>query len=801
MKERVRQWLWRVRSGWKVWSRQQRGQSLVIIIFALIGLLAFVGLGIDLGLVYVERVRVGRAVDAAALAAASELPLEAAAHARALVYLRENGYDPNDVGHVRVIVNPGASDEQISGASEENALTTIWLNTAYARDPTAPPGRELNTSTRIRVRVRRQVPMIFLQFVGFRRLPVEATAEAENINNLDIVLVYDRSGSMEFDTLCYGCWEAQGQKSNPSASPCANPDGCIYPLLWSTVSPTATAAHCANSMTYVSYDSNFNRNDLNYRHKVYTNRYYIVIEAEEYSYAKEEADYHPSGYIPYKTFWVIQRNPYNWSTKTKVDATYRDTRGAYLSHHPYANAQSTQGGLGVACTWSDLTTPDPRCGNPGNTRTDYACCRRVWSPGSPVPGGPFPAPRVDYDFYAPVATTYYFWLRGQGGSGSTDNYVFWGVNRTINGQESDFSNGPFYDGASSNWKWRCLGSASLSVGTHTLNLWGGGAGFDVDRMVITTNSDGCNTDSGPPDSSGSLPANNGRTHWACDPCDPRFAGRPGGYKPPGSSWWLPNCNVGANPDQSRDSIYKGEQPIRDALRAAKNFIIRTDPDFDQIGYVRYSTSSEIVNELECLRKRGAANLTSPLCNPLWYQGYPDPYNGGTPADPDCRCFPLVITNTVIYELNRTEAAGSTNIAGGIYDGIRVLSNREWPTGTQHYGRPGAAHIMVLMTDGEANVVPGSLPPYGACDARDLYQPNTGNSTIDRAKDCVIFYTQKARDNNIVIYTISLGYSADLDMMQAVADMTGGVHRWAPSPDKLDAIFDELFKRIFLRLVE
>ena len=58
---------------------EQRGQSLIIVAFLIIALLAAVGLAVDLGLMYVEKVRLGRAVDAAALAGAQELPDESAA--------------------------------------------------------------------------------------------------------------------------------------------------------------------------------------------------------------------------------------------------------------------------------------------------------------------------------------------------------------------------------------------------------------------------------------------------------------------------------------------------------------------------------------------------------------------------------------------------------------------------------------------------------------------------------------------------------------------------------------------------
>ncbi len=705
---------------------RQRGQSLVLLIFMFVGILAFVGLGIDLGWVYVERVRVAQAADASALAGASELPLEGAAHARALAYLQENGYDYT--GSSASVVVDGS---QVSGPPVDEADTVIWIDTSYSRDTSLPPNQQANTADRIRVRVRQQVFMTFMQFVGFRNFPVEASAEAENISNIDTVLVFDRSGSMEFDTICYGCWERSGEEY---------PGGDIYPLLWSNHT-IVSADHCAgwdpsggyNCGGYQRYlSTSYDVNNCNYRHRTYTDRYYVVVEAEEYS--RLSADYHNWGYTPYYTFWAVQRNG-------KGAYYERDTRGTYLSHHPYAEYRSTSG-LGVACTWNDLI----------NGRY----CRR----GLPA-GGPYAAPRADYDFYAPSSDTYYIWIRGQGGNQGGNRHIFWGMGGTPMGQEDGFPRGPYYDGASAgSWDWRCLGDTYLHQGAQTLNLWAGGAGFDVDRIVITTDDSGnrCYYDSSPPGSPDDYPPNNGRTDWACSSCDPRFAGRPGGHEwTPAEPYYRPDCSVGGSPDQRNDDIYDDEQPIRTALEAAKHFISRMNPRFDQVGYVRYSSNAEIASELQCVRRLGTEDCTA-----------------------------QVITDTVLYELERTTAGGSTNIAYGMHLGIEVLS-----TVGNHYGRPGAAHVMILMTDGEANKRSGC---DAACDDEDLWPDGSAD------KDCVVYYARKARDNAIVIYTISLGWSADRELMEYTAELTGGYHRWAPTPDKLDEIFDELYQRIFLRLI-
>jgi len=716
MNKVVTQWWQRLRAGGRALRGHQPGQSLVLVTFAFIGILAFVGLAIDLGWVYVERVRVSQAADAAALAGASELPLEAAARVRALVYLQENGYDYT-AGDVRLVVD----GSPISGPPEGDADTIIWIETAYSQDTSLPPNQWLNTADRIRVKVRQRVPMTFMLFIGFRYVSVEASAEAENVSNIDTVIVYDKSGSMEYDTLCYGCWEP-----SPNAQ---YPDGNIYPLHWSD-STIESADHCATDNLY--YDRG--------------GQIYVVVEAEEYSRLDDALD--PAGLAPYQSFWVLQRNA--------VGALGRDERGAYISHHPFADYinYDFSGGLGVACTWADLN--------------DGQYCRR----GLPA-GGPFPAPRADYDFYAPRNGQYYFHIRGQGGPSGGNQHIFWGVDGAVLGQETGFSTGPQYDGAAADsWVWRRLSRGeggnqgdlvTLTAGSHTLNLWAGGAGFDVDRMIISTDGSLDTTER-------SLTPNNGRTGWACEPCDPRFAGRPGGAvivdEVTGATSYRPDCHVGGNPDQRFNPIYDDEQPIRDALEAARRFVGRLNPRFDQAGYVRYSNTAEIPDsdphivpvvpcELQCIRRLGADNCTSE-----------------------------VITNTVLYALDRTRAGGNTNIADGIRLGIQVLN-----TVPPHYGRPGAAHIMVLMTDGEANEQPNSV-----CDDEDLWPDGGG------AKDCVLYYARQARDNAIIIYTIGLGESADRELMAAVAELTGGFYRGADNREELDKIFDELFERIFLRLI-
>jgi hypothetical protein len=151
-------------------------------------------------------------------------------------------------------------------------------------------------------------------------------------------------------------------------------------------------------------------------------------------------------------------------------------------------------------------------------------------------------------------------------------------------------------------------------------------------------------------------------------------------------------------------------------------------------------------------------------------------------------------DTLSIALDATDAAGATNIPYGIAKGIEALStgNCNTPPTDLSCGRPGAAHIIVLMTDGEANL-------YDGCDSACDDDPSLWYDD-EPAKDCVIYYAREARLNAIVIYTITLGVGADQDLMEAVAEITHGMHRHAEYPEDMKDIFDEIYERIFVRLV-
>lgn len=81
----------------RAWMQRERerGQSIVLLAIAMVVLLLFAGLALDASMLYVRRIQLSQAVDAAALACVTELPDLAAVTNRAKQFMRANGIDPD----------------------------------------------------------------------------------------------------------------------------------------------------------------------------------------------------------------------------------------------------------------------------------------------------------------------------------------------------------------------------------------------------------------------------------------------------------------------------------------------------------------------------------------------------------------------------------------------------------------------------------------------------------------------------------------------------------------------------------
>lgn len=115
----------------------------------------------------------------------------------------------------------------------------------------------------------------------------------------------------------------------------------------------------------------------------------------------------------------------------------------------------------------------------------------------------------------------------------------------------------------------------------------------------------------------------------------------------------------------------------------------------------------------------------------------------------------------------------TNISQGIDQGVNVLLNSP-------NSRPGAAKVMILLTDGLANYVREDPSYY-----------NTGT-----ARDDTRTAAQDARDMGIRIYTVSVGSGADTSLMDEVAAIGDG--EWFHAEGEI-AEYESQLKEIFQNL--
>ncbi len=464
---------------------EQRGQSIIIFVFATLGLVALMGLALDLGLVYIEKVKINRATDATALAAVVELPFEQDTWNRAIEYIRFNGYDvgvdtdilvrgcavtnntyldSRDVTHVynrpsgaaqnvgeAGFTNPMTRTEQVVGAryitaTQQPPRATFVIDTGGYQghngdgdDAEECSSSILGTATKLRVSGVVTVPMSFMQFFGFARVPVQDAAVAENLSSLDVMVVFDVSGSMEDQTVCHDCWV------RTSYGPAQYPDnGYFNPIPYNpawAVSGTGNQSIPASALC-TAPPSPFTVGTYKY----------LTLEAELYSH--EEGNWSLDARTPGQGFWVIQRGS-RLSGNNALGEDNMQTNSAGITTTQSSNVcgpnvsgnqidctvgngqgdnvcDSADGGHAVDCSAYIQARPFLAYGQrPGdipniNGAAYNADCfsgaglsGNCWasSPFNPVLGaGPSQVPWVEYDFTPTWSqTTTSIWIRAIGG--------------------------------------------------------------------------------------------------------------------------------------------------------------------------------------------------------------------------------------------------------------------------------------------------------------------------------------------------------------------------------------------------
>ena len=147
----------------------ERGQVIFVIAAAFFGLIAFIGLAIDVGLVYIGYGHLRRATDAAALGAAiqyrkdfpDEASLNAALDASAKEYLRVNNVDLDGVS-ATVYTCAGGTPLQ-----QDDSLCP-------------PPSSTTPQRKQVKVVANGTVKTAFLAILGFDNIPISASATGES---------------------------------------------------------------------------------------------------------------------------------------------------------------------------------------------------------------------------------------------------------------------------------------------------------------------------------------------------------------------------------------------------------------------------------------------------------------------------------------------------------------------------------------------------------------------------------------------------------------------------------------------
>ena len=206
---------------------RSRGQVIVIFAVSLVALLLFVGLALDAGVVYVSYGQLKRAVDSAAVSAATNFKRnktldEMEASVLETLVLHNVNPDPALLQlEVRVCDSDSDGVRDAALATEEPAFY------ATCPDTTRDSPRKL-----IWVEAHQRTPLYFLSLLGFKHVNLEthATAEAAAV---DLVLVIDISESMvqECETYIAGicvAWKSHGFSSSVAADydPLDPTNGC-----------------------------------------------------------------------------------------------------------------------------------------------------------------------------------------------------------------------------------------------------------------------------------------------------------------------------------------------------------------------------------------------------------------------------------------------------------------------------------------------------------------------------------------------------------------------------------------------
>lgn len=213
-------------------KKSERGQAIILLAFAFIGLTAMVGLVTDTGLLLIEYGKLKRGVDAAAVAAAQEFRPDPA------------------TGDLNMTAMKNAAQSFLLVNQNQN-VRDIEIHTCEPSDPDRPNlcnpdpvGNPIENRKLVEVTAKADASFAFLRVLGINgaELTVSSIGEAATI---DLVLMIDTSGSMSYET------EGGNAQTNPRVCNWTKtPMGTCVPM-WTV---KEKALEFVDSLIYFRYD-------------------------------------------------------------------------------------------------------------------------------------------------------------------------------------------------------------------------------------------------------------------------------------------------------------------------------------------------------------------------------------------------------------------------------------------------------------------------------------------------------------------------------------------------------------------
>ncbi|MCC7451528.1 MAG: hypothetical protein IT324_29230 [Anaerolineae bacterium] len=192
--------------------RSRSGQSIILVAFAFVALIAFVGIATDVALLFVRYSTLRRAVDAAAIAAAGQVRENAnymTLNAVAMQFIQSHGLNPDSVKvetcetDIDAIIkqNPGNRFPAGNADNGKNAYNYLAGINPTVPANQSPPSELCTKSPQKLVRVSAQIasPTAFLHIIGWQSVTLQ-TSSLSQTALLDVALVLDTSLSAAADT-------------------------------------------------------------------------------------------------------------------------------------------------------------------------------------------------------------------------------------------------------------------------------------------------------------------------------------------------------------------------------------------------------------------------------------------------------------------------------------------------------------------------------------------------------------------------------------------------------------------------